>query len=88
MPLNPSPQTLGRAIRISDRMTRRQYRRLDLYQLLGKRRHIEFAMDYWFKAANDSMWGLCWMVLRRTSMIARAMQSNCSAASVAAARTL
>jgi DNA-binding CsgD family transcriptional regulator len=59
MPLNPSPQTLGRAVRISDRMNRRQYWRLDLYQLLGKPRHIEFAMDYWFRAANDSMWGLC-----------------------------
>jgi DNA-binding CsgD family transcriptional regulator len=52
LPLNPLPGTVGRAVRVSDRLTRRQYRRLDLYQLLGRARRIEFAMDYWATAGG------------------------------------
>jgi DNA-binding CsgD family transcriptional regulator len=55
VPLGPSPATVGQAIRVTDRMSLRQYRRLDLYNLAGRAHGIEYAMDCWLVAPD----GIC-----------------------------
>jgi DNA-binding CsgD family transcriptional regulator len=57
-PLLPTPATVGRAWRMTDRMTLRAYRRTDLYNLLGRRHDIEYSMDYWMRAPHGIVRGL------------------------------
>lgn len=59
IPLGPSPATVGRAIRVTDFMTAREYRRTDLYQLVGRRHDIRYAMDCWTRASDGMVRGLC-----------------------------
>jgi DNA-binding CsgD family transcriptional regulator len=58
LPLNPLPQTIDRAVRISDAMSQRQYRSLELYLLAGRRHGIEYSMDYWMRDSNGRYLGL------------------------------
>jgi DNA-binding CsgD family transcriptional regulator len=58
IPLGPSPATINRPVRISDVMSRSRYRRTDLYQLVGRRRGVEFGMDYWFAGRAGRISGL------------------------------
>jgi YD repeat-containing protein len=58
VPLFPSSKTLHRAIRVSDVMSQRRYRMLDLYQLAGRRHSIEYAMDYWMAGGGGHVRGL------------------------------
>jgi DNA-binding CsgD family transcriptional regulator len=58
LPLYPSPPTMGRAIRISDAMSQRQYRALPIYRLIGRSRRIEYAMDYWMGGFGGPVRGL------------------------------
>ncbi|MFI5254050.1 MAG: LuxR C-terminal-related transcriptional regulator [Candidatus Limnocylindrales bacterium] len=39
-------------------MSRRAYRKLDLYVLLGRRHRIEFSMDYWMRSPDGIVRGL------------------------------
>jgi DNA-binding CsgD family transcriptional regulator len=57
-PLLPSPATIGRALRVTDLMSRRAYRRLDLYALVGRRHHIEYLMEYWMRSPDGVIRGL------------------------------
>jgi DNA-binding CsgD family transcriptional regulator len=57
-PLLPTPATVGRAWRMTDRMTLRAYRRTDLYNLLGRPHRIEYSMDYWMRAPDGIVRGL------------------------------
>lgn len=58
LPLYPSSVTMGQAVRISDAMPRRDYRRLDIYQLAGRAHGIEYGMDYWFRNGDGRVRGL------------------------------
>jgi DNA-binding CsgD family transcriptional regulator len=57
-PLLPTPATIGRAWRMTDRMTLDAYRRTDLYNLLGRAHDIEYSMDYWMRAPDGIVRGL------------------------------
>lgn len=58
LPISPSPRTMDRAIRVSDVMSQRHYRGLDLYQLAGRHHDIEFAMDHWMNGLRGQVRGL------------------------------
>ncbi len=58
IPLYPAPVTMGRAVRISDAMSQRQYRGLPIYGLFGRSRRIEYAMDYWMGGIGEPVRGL------------------------------
>lgn len=58
VPLWPSPATVGRALRITDFMSQRAYRRLELYQLAGRRHRIEYSLAYWMRTADGVVRGL------------------------------
>jgi len=64
-PLLPTPATVGRAWRMTDRMSVDAYRRTDLYNLLGRRHDIEYSMDYWMRAPDGIVRGLCFDASRR-----------------------
>jgi DNA-binding CsgD family transcriptional regulator len=64
-PLEPSPATRGRAVRVTDFMSRSAYQRLDLYQLLGRRHGIEFAMNYWCAGPDGRVRGFSFDASRR-----------------------
>lgn len=58
LPLYPSRGTLDRAVRISDAMSQRQYRNLEVYRLGGRRHDIEYSMDYWMCGSGGRVMGL------------------------------
>ena len=58
LPLWPSPATVGRALRVTDVMSQRAYRRLDLYQLAGRRHRIEYSLTYWMQSPDGVIRGL------------------------------
>jgi DNA-binding CsgD family transcriptional regulator len=64
-PLLPTPATLGRAWRMTDRMTLSAYRRTDLYNLLGRPHDIEYSMDFWMRAPDGIVRGLSFDASRR-----------------------
>jgi DNA-binding CsgD family transcriptional regulator len=64
-PLLPTPATVGRAWRMTDRMTIDAYRRTDLYNLLGRPHDIEYSMDYWMRAQDGIVRGLSFDVSTR-----------------------
>jgi DNA-binding CsgD family transcriptional regulator len=57
-PLEPSPATIGRSLRISDFLTRRAYRASELYQLIGRTSGIEFGLGYWMRSPDGVVRGL------------------------------
>jgi DNA-binding CsgD family transcriptional regulator len=58
LPLNPSPMTIDRAVRISDTMSQSRYRNLEIYRLAGRRHQIEYSMDYWTRSPTGHLRGL------------------------------
>jgi DNA-binding CsgD family transcriptional regulator len=58
LPLYPSAVTLDRAVRVSDAMSQRRYRSLGIYQGIGRRHRIEYAMDYWMGGRGQPVRGL------------------------------
>lgn len=58
IPTLPSPATIGRAVRISDRTSQTAYRRLDIYALAGRQHGIEYALEYWMPAPDGISRGL------------------------------
>jgi DNA-binding CsgD family transcriptional regulator len=56
-PLLPTPATIGRAWRMTDRMTLSAYRRTDLYNLLGRPHDIEYSMDCWLRSPDGVVRG-------------------------------
>jgi DNA-binding CsgD family transcriptional regulator len=58
LPLWPSPATVGQSLRITDVMSQRAYRRLDLYQLAGRRHRIEYSLSYWMRSPDGLIRGL------------------------------
>ena len=58
-PLHPTPATVGRAWRLTDRTTMRAYRRTDIYNLIDRQRRIEYRMDHWMRAPDGIARGLC-----------------------------
>jgi DNA-binding CsgD family transcriptional regulator len=64
-PLLPTPATVGRAWRMTDRMTLDAYHRTDLYNLLGRPHDIEYSMDYWMRTPDGVVRGLSFDASRR-----------------------
>lgn len=58
-PLHPTPGTVGRAWRLTDRTTMRAYRRTDIYNLVDRQHRIEYRMDHWMRAPDGIVRGLC-----------------------------
>lgn len=58
VPSNPTPATIDRAVRVTDVMSLSRYRRLDLYQLVGRQHGIEYGMDYWMRGHGGRVRGL------------------------------
>lgn len=52
------PLHVGLAVRVSDFMDQRQYRRTDLYQAVGRRHGIEYSLDYWMRCPAGIARGL------------------------------
>lgn len=57
-PLWPSPATVGRAVGITDFMSQRAYRSLELYQLVGRKHRIEYSLSYWMQPPDGLIRGL------------------------------
>ena len=64
-PLLPTPATVGRAWRMTDRITLSAYRRTDLYNLLGRPHDIEYSMDVWMRAPDGVVRGLTFDASKR-----------------------
>lgn len=58
VPLYPAAATVDRAVRATDIMPLSRYRRLDLYQLVGRGHGIEYGMDYWMRGNAGHVRGL------------------------------
>jgi DNA-binding CsgD family transcriptional regulator len=65
LPLLPSPATVGHALRITDFMSQRAYRNLDLYALVHRRHQIEYSMDYWMRSPDGLIRGVSLDASRR-----------------------
>lgn len=58
VPCYPTAATVDRAVRITDMMSLSRYRKLNLYQLAGRRHGIEYGMDYWMRGHGGRVRGL------------------------------
>jgi DNA-binding CsgD family transcriptional regulator len=58
LPLWPTPATIGRALRTSDVMSQRAYRRLELYRLVGRRHRVEYSLAFWMHGPDGVIRGL------------------------------
>lgn len=67
LPLWPTPATIGRALRISDVMSPRAYRRLELYRLVGRRHQIEYSLSFWMHGPDGVIRGLAFDASDRDS---------------------
>lgn len=57
VPLWPGPTTLDRPLRVSDFMSRRAYRSLDLYVMAGRAHGIEYSMGWWTRPRDGIVRG-------------------------------
>jgi DNA-binding CsgD family transcriptional regulator len=64
-PLLPTFATVGRAWRMSDRVSLSAFRRTDLYNLLSRPHRIEYSMDYWMATRDGVVRGLSLDASRR-----------------------
>jgi DNA-binding CsgD family transcriptional regulator len=58
LPLWPTPATLGRALRITDVMSLRAYRQLELYRLIGRPHQVEYSLAFWMDGPDGVIRGL------------------------------
>jgi DNA-binding CsgD family transcriptional regulator len=65
IPTYPMGPTGGQAIRLTDRMSPREYRRTEIYALAGRRHGVEYAMDFWQRTPDGHLRGLTFDASRR-----------------------
>lgn len=65
LPTQARPLHFGRAVRITDFVSQREYRRTDLYQLLGRARGIEHGLEYWMDRGDGIIRGFSFDSSRR-----------------------